>query len=78
MWTLNRFRTAFHRPELFDYTSWEQWSTDGAASAEQRSSTAWKALLERYEQPYLDPAVDEELKEHMARRRQTMHPSDYE
>ncbi|MDH4113199.1 MAG: trimethylamine methyltransferase family protein, partial [Actinomycetota bacterium] len=32
------------------------------------ANRAWKQLLENYEDPGLDPAIDEELKEYMASR----------
>lgn len=76
--TLGRFRTAFHRPELFDFSSWEQWHEAGDRSAAARANTGWKALMDRYEQPKLDDAVEEELQSFMRERRKTMQPSDYE
>jgi trimethylamine--corrinoid protein Co-methyltransferase len=67
--TLARFRTAFHRPELFDYESFDSWKAAGARGAEDRAADSWRKLLERYVQPRLDDAIDEELKEYVARRR---------
>ncbi len=76
--TLARFRTAFHRPELFDYSSWEQWHEAGDHSAAARATNGWRALMDQYQQPKLDDAVEEELQSFMRERRKTMHPSDYE
>ena len=42
---------------------------DGARTATERAHTVWKELLATYEQPPLDPAVDEELEAYVARRR---------
>jgi trimethylamine--corrinoid protein Co-methyltransferase len=76
--TLARFRTAFHRPELFDYDSFEQWKAAGAVGAEERAAQSWPALLERYEQPPLDDAIDEELQDYIARRRTEIDPADFQ
>ncbi len=76
--TLARFRTAFHRPELFDYESFESWKAAGATGAEERAAQSWPALLERYEQPPLDDAIDEELLDYMARRRTEIDPAEFQ
>ncbi len=75
--TLARFRTAFHRPEFFDYDSFESWTANGSRSAEERATAAWHGLLDRYEEPPLDDAVDEALREFMARRRAEIDPSEF-
>lgn len=76
--TLERFREAFHRPELFDNDSFETWSAAGATSAEERASVAWRRLLDRYERPPLDDAVDDQLIEFMARRRTEIDPAAFQ
>ncbi len=76
--TLGRFRTAFHRPELFDYDSYEAWNAAGSVSAEERASLAWRNLLEKYEQPPLDDAIDEELQAFMERRRTEIDPAEFQ
>ncbi|MDX1689669.1 MAG: trimethylamine methyltransferase family protein [Acidimicrobiia bacterium] len=76
--TLGRFRTAFHRPDLFDYDSFETWNAAGAASAEERAARAWRDLLDRWEDPGLDEAVDEELHDYMERRRREIDPAEFQ
>lgn len=76
--TLRRFRTAFHRPELFDYDSYEAWEAAGSRSAEERAVAAWRNLLDRYEQPPLDEAIDEELQDYMRQRRTEIDPAAFQ
>jgi trimethylamine---corrinoid protein Co-methyltransferase len=66
--TLANFETAFYRSETADNSSYEQWSEDGARDAAQRANRLWKERLAAYEPPPIDDAVDEELREYVARR----------
>jgi trimethylamine---corrinoid protein Co-methyltransferase len=47
--------------------------TKGGKSAEQRANAVWKKWLEEYQQPALDPGVDEALREYMAKRKEAIH-----
>jgi trimethylamine--corrinoid protein Co-methyltransferase len=76
--TQKRFRTVFHRTPLFDHDSHAQWEAAGAKDATSRAATAWKALLESYEDPGLDDAVDAELQDFMARRRTEIDPAEFQ
>jgi trimethylamine---corrinoid protein Co-methyltransferase len=42
----------------------------GSETTEVAANKAWKQLLESYEDPGLDPAIDEELQAYIASRRQ--------
>jgi trimethylamine--corrinoid protein Co-methyltransferase len=48
-------------PELLDNNSFEQWELDGAKDANARALEAAQRMLESYQAPPLDPAVDEAL-----------------
>lgn len=76
--TLARFRDALHQPQLANRDSFETWNAAGGHSAEERATTAWQQLLERYERPPLDDAVDEALLEFMARRRTEIDPAEFQ
>ncbi|MBU6378971.1 MAG: trimethylamine methyltransferase family protein [Gammaproteobacteria bacterium] len=67
--TLANFETAFHQSTIADYSSFEQWSSEGSLSAEQRANAVWKRMLAEYVDPGIDPAVDEALRDFVARRR---------
>jgi trimethylamine--corrinoid protein Co-methyltransferase len=73
-YTLANFRTAFHRTELFDYNSAEQWLEEGAKDAETRAHTKYKQLLADYQGPELDPDLDAALLDYMARRKSEIKP----
>jgi trimethylamine--corrinoid protein Co-methyltransferase len=59
--TMRNYETAFFDFELSDNNSFEQWSQEGAHDIVWRANQKWKAMLKAYEQPVLDPAVDEAL-----------------
>ena len=62
-------------PELLDNNSFEQWEVEGSKDANCRAIEHVRTMLERYEAPALDPAVDEELLAFMARRKEVL-PTD--
>jgi trimethylamine---corrinoid protein Co-methyltransferase len=70
--TLANFESAFYRSAIADNTSYEQWDEDGRLEAPQRANTRWKALLAGYEPPPIDDAIDEELRDYVARRKAEM------
>ena len=66
--TLENFQRAFFMPELFDNNSIEQWQAEGGVEITGRALAKAQALLEAYEEPKLDPATDEALRDYIARR----------
>ena len=74
--TLANFETAFYRSEVADNNSFEQWQEDGSLDAPQRANRIWKKMLAEYEQPPLDPSVDEALRDFIARRKAAFPDSD--
>jgi trimethylamine--corrinoid protein Co-methyltransferase len=67
--TLARYETAFYEPMVSDWRNFETWEETGALSATQRANAIWKQILADYEPPPLDPAIDEELRAFIARRK---------
>jgi trimethylamine---corrinoid protein Co-methyltransferase len=67
--TQANFESAFHQSSVADYASFEQWEIEGRLTAEQRANRVWKRMLADYDDPGLDPAIDESLQEFMAQRR---------
>ena len=53
--------SALFRPLTPDNNSFEQWQAEGGRDAATRANALWKKQLERYEDPGLDPAIDEAL-----------------
>ena len=67
--TQNNFMGALFRPLTPDDNSYEQWLAAGAKDAATRANGIWKAQLEAYEDPGLDPDKDMELQDYIARRK---------
>ena len=67
--TLDHFREWMFMSPLFRSQAYVTWQKQGSLTADRLATAEWKALLERYEDPGIDDAVDEELREYMARRR---------
>jgi trimethylamine--corrinoid protein Co-methyltransferase len=67
--TLERYETAFYRPLVSDWRTFETWQADGARTATERANAIWKRLLAEAEPPPLDPAIVEALDAFVARRR---------
>jgi trimethylamine--corrinoid protein Co-methyltransferase len=72
--TMSRYETAFYHPMLADQRNFESWQEGGSISAQQRANTIWKQLLADYEQPPLDPAIDDELSDYVKRRKRGADP----
>jgi len=56
--TLANFKEAFFMPRLFDNNSFEQWLAEGSVSITERALNEAKLLLNSYEEPTLDAAVN--------------------
>jgi trimethylamine---corrinoid protein Co-methyltransferase len=70
--TLERFETAFYAPMISDWRNYESWHEDGARTATERANRVWKQMLEAYQEPAMDEAVDEALKAFMAQRKEEL------
>jgi trimethylamine--corrinoid protein Co-methyltransferase len=66
--TQENFQTAFFMPDLFDNNSIEQWKADGEKEITRRALEHANTLLSEYQEPGLDPAVNEALLDYIARR----------
>ena len=75
--TQENFLTAFFQPQLSDSNSYEQWLADGSKDTATHANAEWKRLLAGYADPGLDPAIDEELKAFIAKRKQSMPDQNY-
>ncbi len=73
--TLANFENAFARSEVANNDSFEQWQEEGGLDAAQRANGIWKRMLDDYQDPGLDPAVDGALLEFTARRAAELHDS---
>jgi trimethylamine--corrinoid protein Co-methyltransferase len=67
--TLARYETAFYAPILSNRQNFESWQEAGSIEAATRANTIWKQMLAEYQQPPLDPAIDEALEDYVTRRK---------
>ena len=67
--TQENFKTAFYRSSIADNNSFEQWELEGSSDATVRANKIWKKMLNDYQPPELDPAIDEALLEFIAKRK---------
>ena len=70
--TLANFESAFWRSDIADNNSFEQWDEEGGLTAAQRANATWKQMLNDYEPPPLDEAIDAELGDYIDRRKAEM------
>jgi trimethylamine--corrinoid protein Co-methyltransferase len=66
--TLANFERAFFMPRLMDNNSIGQWEAEGAKTITERALDFARKQLKEYELPKLDEAVDEALRDFIARR----------
>ncbi|WEX11874.1 trimethylamine methyltransferase family protein [Chelativorans sp. AA-79] len=70
--TQANFQTAFYRSAIADNNSYEQWSSEGEKAAHQRAGQLARQWLDTYQAPALDEAIDEALKDFVARKKDSM------
>ncbi|MCC2688763.1 MAG: trimethylamine methyltransferase [Rhizobiaceae bacterium] len=70
--TMKNYETAFWDSGIADNENFEKWEAAGSEDAAQRANRSWKKALAEYQAPPLDPAIDEALKDFMARRKASM------
>jgi trimethylamine--corrinoid protein Co-methyltransferase len=66
--TLDHFESAFFMPSLMDFNSFEQWAAEGSKDHDTRGRDKARAMLEVYDEPKLDVAIEEALSDFIARR----------
>jgi trimethylamine--corrinoid protein Co-methyltransferase len=67
--TQDRYKTAFYSPILSDWRNYESWAEAGSPTAMEKANRVWKERLAAYEEPYMDPAIREELDAFVEKRR---------
>ena len=70
--TMRNYRTGFYRPLVSSTDNFDRWSRKGAMTADKVALEKWKQLLADYPDPGIDPGIDEQLKEFIARRRKEL------
>ena len=65
--TMRNYETAFYDAKLSDSESFEQWTDNGSKDTVTRANERWKLMLNEYQVPELDPAVDESIQAFIAK-----------
>lgn len=70
--TQANFQTAFYRSSLADNNSYEQWLADGENRIEDRARKSCRKMLDEYQAPALDIAVDSALIDFINQKKRSM------
>ena len=70
--TQANFKTAFWRSDLFDYKPFETWDEEGARDTETLATARVAKMLETYQQPALDPEIEERLRAYVTEKKDSM------
>ena len=70
--TMRHYRTGFYRPLVSSTDNFDRWNRKGALTADRVATEKWKQMLAEYPDPGIDPGVDEQLKEFIARRKKEL------
>lgn len=67
--TQDRYETAFHQPFLSDWRNYEGWEIAGGIWTAERAHHLFKDIINSFEAPPMDVAVQDELADFVARRK---------
>ena len=70
--TQANFKTAFWRTNLLDYRPFETWQEQGAPDTQALATARVAHLLDTYQQPSLDPTIEEALNSYIAEKKSSM------
>lgn len=70
--TQANFKSAFWRTEMLDYKPFETWEEEGARDTQALASIRVQQLLDRYQQPALDPGIAQALDAYIAEKKASM------
>lgn len=72
--TVERYKDAFYAPICSDWSNFENWTDRGSVQTVQRANRLFKAVLEQYQEPGLDPSVREHLQDYVRLRKEEIRP----
>lgn len=67
--TQERYEDAFYQPFLSDWRNYEAWLNDGGIWTARRAHKIYRHLMDTFEPPPIDPAIKEELRAFVDRRK---------
>ncbi|MGB2134331.1 MAG: trimethylamine methyltransferase family protein [Pseudomonadales bacterium] len=70
--TMANYQTAFYDAQMSDSDSYEQWQENGSKTAAERAYERMKTMLDQYEMPAIDVAIDEAMLDFIGRKKAAM------
>ena len=70
--TQANFKNAFWRTDVLDYKPFETWEEEGARDTMTLANIRMKRMLDTYQQPTLDPAIEEALTAYVETKKASM------
>ena len=67
--TQTNFKSAFWRTEILDYKPFETWQEEGARDTVTLAAERVEKMINTYQKPLIDPAVEEALTDYVARKK---------
>ena len=67
--TQTNFKSAFWRTEILDYKPFETWQEEGARDTVTLAAERVEKMINTYQKPVIDPAVEEALIDYVARKK---------
>ena len=67
--TQDRYETAFYQPFLSDWRNYEAWEISGGVWTAERAHHVFMKIMEEFEAPPMDQAIEQELSEFVKRRK---------
>lgn len=67
--TQTNFKSAFWRTEILDYKPFETWQEEGARDTVTLAAERVEKMINTYQKPAIDPAVEEALTDYVARKK---------
>jgi len=73
--TQTNFKSAFWRTEILDYKPFETWQEEGARDTLTLAAERVEKMINTYQKPAIDPAVEEALTDYVARKKASVSDS---
>ncbi|UYV39260.1 trimethylamine methyltransferase family protein [Rhodobacteraceae bacterium D3-12] len=70
--TQANFKTAFWKSDVLDYKPFETWEDEGARDTQSLATERVAKMLAQYQQPAIDPAIDEALTAYVAAKKEAV------
>ncbi len=70
--TMARYKKAFYEPFLSDWQNHESWEEAGSKDSTTRATKIWQQILEEFEPPPIDKAIEDALEAYIIKRKEAL------